>query len=76
MNIPILFGSFLIREEIISKDDLKEVIKVQTEIKHSFGVIAINNDIISTEDLKKGREYQNINGVTLEKALVELKIIK
>ncbi len=74
MDIPILFGRFLVRECKVSEEDLKEVTRVQSEINWSYATTAIGNDFITLEDLKKALTYQREKGIRFRDALTELKI--
>lgn len=74
MDIPILFGRFLVREGIINNEDLMVAVRVQTEINRSFDAVALVNDFISLDDFKKAIEYQREYCVSFKEALQKLEI--
>jgi len=74
MDIPVLFGRFLVREGKISEEDLLEVTRVQSEINRSFAVTALEGDFITLDDFKKAVAYQREKGVKFRDAIKELKI--
>jgi len=73
MDIPILFGRFLVREGIITDEALTDAVRVQTEINRSFAV-ALVSDFISLEDFKKAIEHQREHCVSFRGALQKLEI--
>ncbi len=62
MNIPILFGRFLVRTNKISEEELSKILRVQLEIKHSYASIALEHDLITIDDFKRALEYQRQGG--------------
>jgi len=74
MEIPILFGRFLVRQGKISEEALSYVTKVQAEINQCFPAIALEGDFISLDDFKKALDYQRQNGIKFSEALKELNI--
>ncbi len=74
MDIPILFGRFLVREGIITDEALTEAARVQTEINRSFDAVALVNDFINLEDFKKAIEHQREYCVSFREALQQLEI--
>jgi arginyl-tRNA synthetase len=74
MDIPILFGRFLVRERIITDVALADAVRVQTEINRSFDAVAQVNDFISLEDFKKAIEHQREYCVSFREALQKLEI--
>ncbi|MBI5741781.1 MAG: hypothetical protein HZA16_13840 [Nitrospirae bacterium] len=74
MEIPILFGRFLVREYNIPEDALRETINVQSEINWSFSATALMTGLITLEDFKNALDYQRQKGTRFRDALAELKI--
>ncbi len=74
MDIPILFGRFLVRKGKISNEALNEAIKVQSEINRSFAAVAVEHGFISFDDFKKALGHQRENGLRFRDSLAELKI--
>ena len=74
MDIPILFGRFLVRKGKISNEALNEAIKVQSEINRSFAAVAVEHGLISFDDFKKALGHQRENGLRFRDSLAELKI--
>jgi hypothetical protein len=74
VEIPILFGRFLVRQGKISEEALLYVTKVQTEINQCFSAVALESDFISLDDFKKALNYQRESGIKFSEALKELKI--
>lgn len=74
MEIPILFGRFLVREGIISKEVLSEATKVQAEINKSFAVLALEGDFITLDAFKKAIAYQREKGIIFREALAQLQL--
>jgi len=74
MNIPILFGRFLVREGIITNEVLADAVSIQSEINRSFDTFALVNDFISIDDFKKAIGYQREHCVSFKDALIKLDI--
>lgn len=74
MEIPILFGRFLLREYKIPEDALRETINVQSEINWSFSSTALMTGLITVEDFKNALGYQRQRGIRFSDALAELEI--
>ncbi len=74
MDIPILFGRFLIKKGKVSKEALDEAIKVQAEINRSFAAVAIEGNFIGIDDFRKALNYQRQKGLRFRESLLELKI--
>ena len=74
MDIPILFGRFLVREGIITDEALTDAVRVQTEINRPFDAVALVSDFISLEDFKKAIEHQREYCVSFRGALQKLEI--
>ncbi|RJR18177.1 MAG: hypothetical protein C4581_06565 [Nitrospiraceae bacterium] len=74
MDIPILFGRYLVRNGKISEEQLSEAIKVQYEINRSFAVTALENEYITLEEFKKALACQRNEGIRFREALRRLQI--
>lgn len=74
MDIPILFGRYLVRNGKISEEQLSEAIKVQYEINRSFAVTALANEYITLEEFKKALVCQRNEGIRFREALRRLHI--
>lgn len=74
MEIPLLFGRYLVRSGDITEEQLSEVVKVQNEINGSFAVIALENDYITLDDFKKALAFQREEGVRFREAVKRLQI--
>lgn len=74
MDIPMLFGRFLVGEGKISEEDLLDVTRVQYEINRSFAIAALEGDFITLDDFKKAVAYQREKGIKFRDAIKELKI--
>ncbi|MBI4682822.1 MAG: hypothetical protein HY757_06945 [Nitrospirae bacterium] len=74
MEIPILFGRYLVHSGRISEEQLAEATKVQAEINISFAVTALENDLITLDDFKKALLCQRQEGIRFREALIRLQI--
>jgi hypothetical protein len=74
MEIPLLFGRYLVRRGKISEEQLLETTKVQAEINRSFAVAALENEFITLDDFKKAIAYQRQEGIRFREALLQLEI--
>ena len=74
MEIPLLFGRYLVRHGKISEEQLSEATKVQNEINRSFAITALENDYITLDDLKKVLACQRKEGIRFREALKRLQI--
>ncbi len=75
MDIPILFGRFLLNKGIISKDKLSYALKVQSEINNSFLLTTLEGGYVKIEALKDAINLQRDKGLCFKDALMELKLI-
>ncbi|MEW6599818.1 MAG: hypothetical protein AB1499_02520 [Nitrospirota bacterium] len=74
MEIPLLFGRYLVRHGKITEEQLSDATKAQNEINKAFAVIAIENDFITLDDLKKALAFQRKEGIRFREALLRLQI--
>ena len=74
MEIPLLFGRYLVHSGKITEAQLSETTKVQAEINRSFAVTALEYDFITLDDFKKAVSCQRQEGIRFREALVQLEI--
>lgn len=75
MDYSMLFGQYLVSEEIITQEDLSTLITIQDEINRSFVISALELEEITPDDLKVAHHYQREKAMTMEEALLALGII-
>ncbi len=75
MNIPLLFGRYLVRRGKIKESDLTDVLSVQKEINMPLSVFALENGFISLEDFKKILRLQKEKALRFKDAAAELQIL-
>jgi len=74
MDIPILFGRFLVRECNVSERDMREAVMVQSEINRAYSSTALEGGFITLDDFKNALGCQRQKGIRFREALAELKI--
>lgn len=74
MEIPLLFGRYLVHSGKISEEQLLEATKVQAEINRSFAVTALEHEFITLDDFKRALARQRQEGIRFREALVQLEI--
>ncbi len=63
MDIPLLFGRYLVKKGLLREDDLETVISVQRELNPTPSVIALEHGLISVEGFRRLREVQRQKGL-------------
>lgn len=74
-DIPLLFGSFLMRESFVSYDELADALSVQSEVNQSFLATALLEGFIDLDQFRQCAGLQREKGIGSLDAILELKIL-
>lgn len=75
MDIPLLFGRFLVREGKVKESDLNSALKVQKEINPCLSVFALEKGIVTLEKFIAALKCQREYALTFREAALKLQIL-
>lgn len=75
MEIPLLFGRFLVRQGSIREEDLNNALKVQKEINPPLGVYCLENGFITLENFKAILKCQREEALGFREAALKLRLL-
>lgn len=74
-DIPLLFGSFLVRESFVSYDELADALSVQSEVNQSFLATALIEGFIDVDQFRQCTRLQREKGIGSLDSLLELGVL-
>ncbi|MBV5308727.1 hypothetical protein [Chromatium okenii] len=75
LDVPVLFGRFLILNGILMERDIVEAVRVQKDLNASPLFRVVEKGLLSLEDVKRARAYQWEKMTTFCQAIDALKIL-
>ncbi len=76
MDIPLLFGRFLVKQGSVKEEDLDNALKVQKEINPPLGVYCLENSFITLENFMTILKCQREEALSFREAALKLRILE
>lgn len=76
MEIPLLFGRFLVKQGRVKEEDLSNALKVQKEINPPLGVYCLENGFITLENFMAILKCQREEALNFREAALKLRILE
>lgn len=76
MEIPLLFGRFLVKQGSVKEEDLDNALKVQKEINPPLGVYCLENGFITLENFMAILKCQREEALIFREAALKLRILE
>lgn len=75
MDIPLLFGRFLVKQGRVKEEELSSALKVQKEINSPLGVYCLEHGVIKLEDFMAILKFQREEALSFRDAVLKLRIL-
>lgn len=76
MEIPLLFGRFLVKQGSVKEEDLDNALKVQKEINPPLCVYCLENGFITLENFMAILKCQREEALSFREAALKLRILE
>ena len=67
-DVPLLFGRYLVLQSVLTDDDVKAALRVQSDLYGNIVFIALEQQIMSVQQFIECRAYQRRHCVSFEEA--------